>query len=129
MEKVKLFLRSIIWVGVISMFLAGCVSQTHMKRRMAYVESHPNIESAMKQHIMNGDIALGMTKDEVIASWGEPSQVNRTLLGNVISEQWIYELGYADSKTLQPMPRHMATGTGPFVYIYFDNGIVTAIQD
>ncbi len=52
---------------------------------------------------------IGMTKDEVQNSlWGLPQYINKTTTANSVSEQWVY-----DSNR----------------YIYFDNGIVTAIQE
>lgn len=56
---------------------------------------------------------IGMTADEVLAStWGEPSDINRTTTRYGVSEQWVYRS--SSSKTR---------------YIYFDDGIVTAIQE
>ena len=49
-----------------------------------------------------------MTKQQVTLSWGEPWDINKTLLRNLSHEQWVYKSGD---------------------YVYFDNGIVTAIQD
>jgi hypothetical protein len=52
---------------------------------------------------------LGMTEDQVINStWGRPYDRNKTTTKYRVSEQWVYS-GYR--------------------YIYFDNGIVTAIQE
>ena len=33
---------------------------------------------------------LGMTKGEVASVWGQPSTVNRTVIENKSSEQWVY---------------------------------------
>lgn len=53
--------------------------------------------------------AIGMTKDEVLnSSWGKPEKINKTITANGTSEQWVYS-GYR--------------------YIYFDNNVVTCIQD
>jgi hypothetical protein len=53
--------------------------------------------------------AIGMTKEKVRnSSWGEPNKINRTTTKYSISEQWVY-------------------GNGK--YVYFEDGIVTAIQD
>jgi len=53
--------------------------------------------------------AIGMTEAQVRNStWGSPEKINRTTTANRVSEQWVYA-GYR--------------------YIYFDDGIVTAIQD
>jgi hypothetical protein len=50
-----------------------------------------------------------MTEAQVRNStWGSPEKINRTTTANKVSEQWVYS-GYR--------------------YIYFDDGIVTAIQD
>lgn len=53
--------------------------------------------------------AIGMTKSEVENStWGKPKDINKTTTQYGISEQWCYS-GYK--------------------YIYFDDGIVTSIQE
>lgn len=52
---------------------------------------------------------IGMTKDEVLNStWGEPEDINKTTTKYGTREQWCYS-GYK--------------------YIYFEDGIVTSIQD
>lgn len=56
----------------------------------------------------NEKIKIGMTKDEVLSRWGKPEKLNKTTTAHVISEQWVYP---------------------NFKYIYFDDGIVTAIQE
>lgn len=50
-------------------------------------------------------IQLGMTREMVKASWGEPSQVKKTKSCFGTIEDWTYEkrqdLGFADSRTLR----------------------------
>lgn len=54
------------------------------------------------------DPTIGMTEQEVCASaWGYPKKQNTTTTANGTSVQWVYDYGY----------------------IYFTNGIVTAIQE
>ena len=55
-------------------------------------------------------VRIGMTSDQVIAqsSWGRPSSVNRTTTSAGTREQWVY---------------------GSRNYLYFTNGILTAIQN
>ncbi len=55
-----------------------------------------------------GMIHIGMAKEEVLKRWGKPGRINRTITAYGISEQWIYP--------------------GLF-YLYFEDGILTAIQD
>lgn len=62
------------------------------------------LRDAIKQH----RIIIGMTRTQVIASWGKPDDINRTITEGHVSEQLIYP----NSK-----------------YAYVDNGVLTAIQD
>lgn len=58
--------------------------------------------------VIPDDPVIGMTEDEVLASsWGRPSSRNTTTTKGGIHEQWVYRRGY----------------------LYFDNGILTAIQE
>ena len=55
-----------------------------------------------------GDVAMGMTKEMCRAAWGEPDHINKTTTKNGKHEQWVYSLGN---------------------YLYFDNNILTEIQN
>lgn len=53
-------------------------------------------------------VSIGMTQDRVLqSSWGKPRKINRTTTLTREREQWVYDGGY----------------------LYFDNGILTAIQN
>lgn len=49
--------------------LSGCAISAQ-QRRSDYVESNPT--TSFSGPILNGQIAVGMTKQEVLASWGAP---------------------------------------------------------
>ena len=54
-------------------------------------------------------VNIGMTKQQVLDSmWGEPEKINKTTTAYGTSEQWVY-------------PNNN--------YLYFENGILTAIQN
>ncbi len=54
-------------------------------------------------------VSLGMTAEDVLASsWGKPKSVNRTTYTFGTHEQWVY---------------------GSRSYLYFENGVLTAIQN
>ncbi|AFM41004.1 hypothetical protein Desaci_2029 [Desulfosporosinus acidiphilus SJ4] len=54
-------------------------------------------------------VRIGMTQQQVLdSSWGRPNEVNRTVTANGTHEQWVYDNGG---------------------YLYFDNGILTAVQN
>ena len=58
------------------------------------------------QRILDGKVKIGMTKEMCELSWGKPKSINETITSGKKSEQWVY----SDN------------------YLYFDNGIVTAMQ-
>jgi len=57
--------------------------------------------------ILDGKVAIGFTKEMATLSWGKPEDINSTLNGSSVNEQWVY-------------------GTQ---YLYFTNGILETIQD
>jgi len=58
--------------------------------------------------IFEGKVKIGFTKQMCIKSWGEPEEINKTSGSYGVHEQWVY-------------------GTGS--YLYFENGILTTIQN
>lgn len=56
--------------------------------------------------IVDGKVSIGMTKEMCEVSWGKPQYINKTITANNSSEQWVY----SDN------------------YLYFDKGILTAMQ-
>lgn len=74
-----------------------------IKERNKEIEIVENVEEVKLEP------QIGMTKEEVENStWGIPEKINKTTTAFGVSEQWVY-------------PNYQ--------YIYFDNGIVTAIQE
>lgn len=57
--------------------------------------------------IADGKVQIGMTTDQVIASWGKPQDINRTTSVNYTREQWVYR---------------------NYQYLYFYDGILETIQ-
>ena len=60
------------------------------------------------QKILNGKAWIGMTAEMARESWGSPTDINRTTTAAGTREQWVY---------------------GPTTYLYFDKGLLTAIQN
>jgi hypothetical protein len=58
------------------------------------------------EKILKGEVVIGMTNEMCLLSWGNPEKINETITTNSKSEQWVYGKNY----------------------LYFDNGILTAIQ-
>lgn len=58
-------------------------------------------------------VKIGMTQQQVLdSSWGKPDQINKTTTAYGTNEQWVY--GYNSSK---------------MNFLYFENGILTSIQN
>ncbi|HEY2934305.1 MAG TPA: hypothetical protein VGK99_21390 [Acidobacteriota bacterium] len=76
-------------------------------RRITYVHTH-TLSARARQDILKGSVRIGMSKEHVKASWGEPSDINTTVTRYSRHEQWVYGIGS---------------------YVYFENGVVTAIQN
>lgn len=73
------------------------------KRRLEeYVQAHPEY----RKEILDHQITLGMSQDDVIASWGKPEHVNTTVTAYGRHEQWVYGNQY----------------------VYFEDGRVSAVQ-
>jgi len=67
----------------------------------------------IQQLIREHKIILGMTNEQVIFSWGQPLEINRTVTNHYIYEQWVYP-GRSSYKRS---------------YLYFHNGLLNSFQD
>jgi hypothetical protein len=76
-----------------------------MEREAAIKRQPFNIQQDIKER----KIRLGMTREQVILSWGKPNNIHRTVGSWGVHEQWIYE---KQGK-----------------YLYFENDILTSWQD
>ena len=92
-----------------------CTLSWNTDNMIAYINSKPKSEEKEPETtpiIKREAPAIGMTTDEVRQStWGEPSSINKTTTKYSVSEQWVYK---SPSKNK---------------YIYFENGLVTTIQE
>jgi len=61
---------------------------------------HPELTDEVKAAILSGDVVIGMTMEEVIASRGCPWDVNRTTTAYRTNEQWV--MGPVDSMATWP---------------------------
>lgn len=74
-------------------------------------DGYANRESWIKS-VAERKVAIGMTKVEVVYAWGSPGDINKTITGGNTHEQWVFG-----------NPIYGAN------YVYFDNDIVTSIQN
>lgn len=91
---------------------AGCGTmgypESANQRFNRYMAAYPDTPVDVQQKIRAGTIAVGMTKGQVIAAWGQPRMNNDSSDG---FDQWVY----GD-------PAYNAT------YLYFRNGVLDKFQ-
>jgi hypothetical protein len=76
-------------------------------RRLWYLDRHPELDSDVRKCISEGTIQRGLTTEQVVASWGWPYPIRRTVGAWGAHEQWVYGRQY----------------------LYFENRILTSWQD
>lgn len=69
---------------------------------------YPNISTEIWKLIQEGKVRRGMSDKECELSWGKPDDINKTIGSYGVHEQWIY---------------------GNQSYLYFENGVLTTIQN
>lgn len=82
------------------------------RRRQEFIDRHQSISQKYKNTILNGKIILGMNREMVRASWGEPGDINKSVGSYGVHEQWIY-----------------GDYTTDRYFLYFENGILTSWQE
>lgn len=86
---------------------------TGLRNRIARLQGWPD---DVRRAVENDRIALGMTRDQVVASWGWPQDVNRTITAYGTDEQWCY----GDRRDRFALAH---------TFVYFVEGRVQTIQD
>ena len=84
--------------------LVNVAIKDHENESNEQKEMYKQFETEQKEQ---STIRLGMTEDEVLSRWGEPEDINTTITEYSTSEQWVYS---------------------NYQYLYFDDGILTSIQ-
>jgi len=69
---------------------------------------HPSWSKDDCETLAEGEVKIGMTREQARIGWGSPDHINRTTNTYGTSEQWVY--GYSS-------------------YLYFDDGILTSISN
>ena len=59
-------------------------------RRQKYVDDHPELDENLARDILYGVVGVGMTREQVRASWGMPDMVNPLGGSSRSVEVWLY---------------------------------------
>lgn len=79
--------------------------------RAEIVRRNPGWPAKVKRDVLKGEVHIGMTAEQVRASWGHPRDVNKTVTRSTVREQWVYGSGLS--------------GT----YLYFEDGVLESWQN
>lgn len=95
--------------GLVSGALAAASKECGLsKARAVRVASrHPDWSASDVAAVACHYVEVGMTEEQLIASWGRPTHINRSVYSTGESDQWVYNENS---------------------YVYFENGVVTSFQ-
>jgi len=94
---------------IILIMAIGCLQMS----RKAYVDTHV-LDDSTKANILAGHITFGMTEEQVLASWGGPWNVVKSVGQWGEISEWTYG----------------AAGSGTAIaYLYFENGVLASWQN
>lgn len=83
--------------------------QSAAKQAEEELQRRGAIRPQYRNKIMAEEVVIGMTKAEAAAAWGSPMRVNKTTTARGEWDQWVF--------------------AGRRNYLYFDKGVLTAIQN
>ncbi len=100
------------WIhsSLLSVEKVGRFTYEEIRRRDFVNKKKSSLTQQNKDDILNGKIRIGMTKLMVLASWGDPVEINRTVTEYSVREQLIFDY-----------PKR--------TYVYIENGILKSYQD
>lgn len=130
---------------IISIFLIlGCATgyrsqeyqerQRIIQRRQNYVNAHPGLAYDIKVAIVEGYVAIGMSKDQVSASKGNPAKVNRSGDISGVIETWIYYPPFPKkARYLSPAQQvqlyNVYLANRKITYLYFENNKLIKFEE
>ena len=90
--------------------LTGCATEYGVIERANVAAAHPEWSEQVRQDVAAGQIRVGMTKDQVLAAWGQPCTPCRGTRSTSAGDWWEYN-------KLWPSRLHHGAGT----YLFFGN--------
>lgn len=90
-------------IVAIALLAVGCASfrmpTPNFDARLAMcLEDHAEWGQEICERVARAEVWLGMTEEQLLATWGQPSKIRRVTGGGPDREQWIY--GMAEKEAL-----------------------------
>jgi len=70
--------------------LCGCATSTIESRKEERAEVYASLSEADRKSVDQGEVRVGMSRDAVYISWGEPDQVMNSGNSDGVVETWLY---------------------------------------
>lgn len=84
--------KTLLVVIIVSLVLGACATTaTLTQSREDYVKAHPDLDPKVKEAILQGQATVGMTRDEVRASCGDPNIVTTGVQAGKYCDYWGYK--------------------------------------
>ena len=103
-----------LFLAVIPILMAACMAGTTLGSRQKYVAQHPGLAKEVYNAILAGEICMGMTRDQVVASLGYPDRVHEDTYQSGTRTQFCYDQIGANFNFNR------------YHYVYFENDRVTS---
>lgn len=85
-------IRVSLYFFILTIFLIGCnkPKEQPISPQEKYISSNPDTPEDIKTAIREGTVKIGMTSEQVIASWGEPQKIDVFSSEENSYKRWIY---------------------------------------
>jgi len=109
MKLIAILFIAILLIGCAN--LPGTLGHKFREETIAkYIVEHPD-RAKFAEAIKTENVMIGMNEEETYLSWGNPDVRNNTIGASGVRVQWVYRTQYKSN------------------YLYFENGVLTAIQN
>ncbi len=98
MNEKKIHCRILTFLFAVACLLPSGCETGPQARRTTYVKKNPTLSRQTRQAILNGKIELGMSEQDVMASWGKPSRIEKKRNDFGGYTCWVYEKVTQDNK-------------------------------
>ncbi len=107
---------------VLFLMVTGCAAngpliKPNHNSRQGYINQHPELTQEIMQAILEGEVIAGMTKEQVVVSWGKPSKTDDF---STDPNAWWYD-PRGEGWWYKPFPISLE----PTRFVKFKNGIVS----
>jgi hypothetical protein len=106
-----------------ALLLAGCVTmptdqslESNRQAKITLMQGQGKVRGQFVESVRAGKVRIGMNYMEAFLAWGKPDDINRTTSRSGVREQCVYG-GFRNGSYTS------------MSFLYFENGVLTTIQN